>query len=220
MVMAQRTSPPFRAEYIGSLRRPDELVQKRLAFDAGSCTREELQECEDRSIKDIVQMQRDVGLKTITDGEFRRRWFFEVFWDSLEGMTFVPQSSKDGEYFAEGSYETIAVRLFNELNVDVYYLEYDRERAGTFELLRFLPPDKFIVLGIITTKSPQLEDPDEMVAKVHEAARNIASGQKRPYEAVLDQIALARSVGLPLAGKDMRNKLHLLIKVSKMIWGT
>lgn len=64
--------PPFRADHIGSLKRPAYLLQKRVNFDKNECTAEQLREVEDRAIQDIVQMQRDVGIKAITDGEFRR----------------------------------------------------------------------------------------------------------------------------------------------------
>lgn len=64
--------PPFRADHIGSLKRPAALLAKRKEFDEGKCTSEELRPIEDEAIRSIVQMQREVGIKSITDGEFRR----------------------------------------------------------------------------------------------------------------------------------------------------
>ena len=64
--------PPYRAEHLGSLKRPNDLLQKRDAFDNRKCSRDELSLLEDKAITDIVQMQRDAGIKAITDGEFRR----------------------------------------------------------------------------------------------------------------------------------------------------
>lgn len=70
--MSLHINPPFRAEHLGSLKRPITLLEKRKALDDGKCTQEELRVVEDEAIKNIVQMQRDVGIKTISDGEFRR----------------------------------------------------------------------------------------------------------------------------------------------------
>lgn len=65
-------NPPFRAEHLGSLKRPAELLKKRAEFEKGECTLEELREVEDRAIRSIIQVQREAGIKAITDGEFRR----------------------------------------------------------------------------------------------------------------------------------------------------
>lgn len=70
--MSLHLLPPFRADHIGSLKRPIKLLEKRKAFDTKQCTHEELAEVEDQAISAIVQMQREVGIKSITDGEFRR----------------------------------------------------------------------------------------------------------------------------------------------------
>lgn len=68
----QRLSPPFRAEQIGSFARPNALLLKRMAFEQGTCSPDELAQCEDEAIAGIVKFQKEVGLKSITDGEFRR----------------------------------------------------------------------------------------------------------------------------------------------------
>ena len=70
--MSLHLSPPFRADHIGSLKRPVKLLEKRKAFDSKQCTQEELTTVEDEAIKVIVQVQREAGIKSITDGEFRR----------------------------------------------------------------------------------------------------------------------------------------------------
>ena len=77
-------------------------------------------------------------------------------------------------HFSEGSYEAIAERFFRTLEYDTFYLEYDSPRSGGFEPLRFLPKDKNVVLGVVTTKSPELEDIDVMKQKVLQAAEIIA----------------------------------------------
>jgi methionine synthase II (cobalamin-independent) len=70
--MSLKINPPHRAEHLGSLKRPQYLLAKRDEFDGKKCSQEDLRVAEDQAIKEIVQMQRDVGMKTITDGEFRR----------------------------------------------------------------------------------------------------------------------------------------------------
>lgn len=70
--MSLKLNPPFRAEHLGSLKRPQYLLEKRSEFDNKKCTIEELKVVEDKAIAAVVQMQRETGIKTITDGEFRR----------------------------------------------------------------------------------------------------------------------------------------------------
>lgn len=67
-----RTSPPFRAEHIGSLKRPLDLMQKRTEYASGSCSLQDLREAEDRAIKQAIAVQKSAGMNTITDGEYRR----------------------------------------------------------------------------------------------------------------------------------------------------
>jgi 5-methyltetrahydropteroyltriglutamate--homocysteine methyltransferase len=80
-------------------------------------------------------------------------------------------------HFAEGGYEPVAEVLFNELDVDAYFLEYDDERSGDFAPLRFVPPNKTVVLGLITSKRPELEPLDELSARVGEAAHFVPMEQ-------------------------------------------
>jgi methionine synthase II (cobalamin-independent) len=72
MSAAPRLNPPFRADHIGSLKRPEALLKKRADFDAKKCTQDELRAVEDEAIKETVEMQRKAGIRSITDGEFRR----------------------------------------------------------------------------------------------------------------------------------------------------
>ncbi|KAL5534368.1 hypothetical protein ACEPAG_830 [Sanghuangporus baumii] len=387
--------PPYRAEHLGSLKRPAELLQKRTAFEKGECTKEDLKPIEDKAIKAIVEMQREVGIKAITDGEFRRHMFFDSVFDNLEGMKYIPEvplhmlmdyvpdvaafkklnfhggdsyvcesklkrtkpfyidqfqalkastkpeehkslkltmcapewyhlrhgeyaypkdvyknddeyfedvalayrqelaelysigcrniqiddpllayfcatsmiqgmeerginhealldtyiraynkclegrpkdlvaglhlcrgNFKDGVHFSEGGYDRIAIKLFNEINVDCYYLEYDTERAGTFEPLKFLPKHKTVVLGLVSSKIPKLEDPAELKARVEQAARIIADGNpRRTYEEALNQICISPQCGFashaegnPVTEDDVRKKLSLVVHTAKSIW--
>ncbi|EIM83799.1 UROD/MetE-like protein [Stereum hirsutum FP-91666 SS1] len=393
--MAPLLNPPFRADHIGSLKRPAALLQKRAEFDAQKISQEELTKTEDEAINDIVKMQNEVGIKAVTDGEFRRHMFFDGVFDNMDGMKFVPdvplewfmdyvpdtagfkaQSFKkaasylcegklhrtksfyrsqfeymkkitppenhknikitmcapewfhlrhgphaypkevyanddeyfadiavayqeeiaelyslgcrniqfddpllayfcaesmitgmekegidhekilttyikayqdclkgkpedmnaglhlcrgnfrDGRHFAEGGYDRIAVRLFNEIPVECYYLEYDTSRAGTFEPLRFMPKDKVVVLGLLTSKFPQLEDKEELKAKVHAAASVIANGTvPRSQEEALNQICISPQCGFashadgnPVTEADVIKKLSLVVETAKEIW--
>ena len=80
-------------------------------------------------------------------------------------------------WISEGGYEPVAEVLFNELDVDAYFLEYDDERSGDFAPLRFVPPDKTVVLGLITSKRPELEPLDELASRVSEAAQFVPMEQ-------------------------------------------
>ncbi|CCM03246.1 uncharacterized protein FIBRA_05372 [Fibroporia radiculosa] len=335
-----RLRPPFRAEHVGSLKRPDTLLQKRKDFSTGLCTAEELRCAEDEAIRKVIQMQRQRGMKTITDGEFRRLIFWEGLHEKLEGMSIIPNAlhlamdyvpsvayfkqrnlpmtayvcegkllrktpfyvndftslkaltlpeehnrlkvtmcapewfhlrhgeytyskavyQNDEEYFAdivkayreeirdlyaagcrlhlcrgnvinghpfsEGSFDPIAVKLFREIDADVYYLEYDSDRAGTLEPLRWLPRGKFVVLGLISSKTAELESKDALIERVLEAARIISDGvEKRPLVEALNQICISpqcgfasHSDGNSLTEDDVVRKLTLLVETSKALW--
>jgi len=80
--------PPFRAEHIGSLKRPSAILEAREKVENGKLSKAELEKIEDKEILRIVKMQRDLGYKAITDGEYRRHMFYDGFFDNLEGMTY------------------------------------------------------------------------------------------------------------------------------------
>jgi len=394
---ALHINPPFRAEHIGSLKRPQELLSKRADFEAKRCSADELRAVEDVAIKEIVEMQRDAGIHGITDGEFRRHMFYDSVFDNLDGMTLVPDvplemfklyvpdvaafqqqhgfkkadswictgklkrtkafykdqfnglkkfvsdaevknlkvtfcapewfhlrhgefayrkdvyqsdeeyfadialayqqelaelhslgcrniqfddpllayfcaepmlqgmkeagvdseavldlyiqtynkilmdrpegmtiglhlcrgNFKGGVHFSEGGYDRIAIKLFNELLFDCYYLEYDTERAGTFEPLKFLPSNKTVVLGLISSKLPSLEDIDALELRVHEAAATIASGDSKiTSKDALNQICISpqcgfasHSEGNQVTREDVEKKLRLVSHTAKRIWG-
>ncbi|VDC07406.1 unnamed protein product [Peniophora sp. CBMAI 1063] len=387
----------FRAEHLGSLIRPDSLLQLRAGLWSGKTDREELAKAEKEAIRDIVKMQRDVGLKVVSDGEFTRLLFFDGVFNKLEGMQsvkvpldqymeylgsskairdrsqdgtfpsyictgklkrtqpfYIPEFeylksvvppedhanikitmcspewfhirhgpytyskdaySSDEEYFADivtayraelaelydagcrniqfddpqliefcssdsldgmrkhgmdpdkllqlyidtynrilegrpeglrvgihicrgnfkeseehyttkGSYDRIAIKLFNELNVDRYYLEYETGRAGTFEPLKHLPKHKDVVLGLVSTKTAVLEDPEELKARVNTAAELIASGgDGRSKEEALNQICISPQCGFAskddahkFTHEDMVKKLKLVVDTANAIW--
>ncbi len=131
-----------------------------------------------------------------------------------------------GRHFAEGGYDVIAKRLFQTLNVNTFYLEYDTARAGGFEPLKFLPPNKNVVVGAISTKLRTLEDKDEVKARILQAAQFVAEGRGQTVEEALKSIAISPQCGFsthesgyPLSADDQRKKLALVRQIADEIWG-
>jgi 5-methyltetrahydropteroyltriglutamate--homocysteine methyltransferase len=121
-----------------------------------------------------------------------------------------------GAWVAEGGYEPIADLLFNAIDVDGYFLEYDSERAGGFEPLRFLPKGKVAVLGLVTTKSGTLESKDELKRRIDAAAKHTS----------LEQLALSPQCGFSsgIGGNTMDvadevAKLRLVVETAREVWG-
>jgi 5-methyltetrahydropteroyltriglutamate--homocysteine methyltransferase len=117
---------------------------------------------------------------------------------------------------AEGSYEIIAEKTFGSLQADRFLMEYDSERSGGFEPLRFVPKDKTVVLGLITTKEPQLESEALLARRIDEAAKYV------PLEnlAVSTQCGFASTLlGNLISWDDMRRKLELVAKIARRMWG-
>ncbi len=117
---------------------------------------------------------------------------------------------------AEGGYEPVARVLFNELDVDGYFLEYDDARSGDFAPLRHVPAGKTVVLGLVTTKLNQLETMDSLRARIDEAARVLP----------LDQLCLSPQCGFSstVHGNDVavdmqRQKLQLVVDTARAVWG-
>jgi methionine synthase II (cobalamin-independent) len=122
-----------------------------------------------------------------------------------------------GAWIAEGGYEPIAELLFNEIGVEGYFLEYDSPRAGSFAALRFLPKGKIAVLGLVTTKSPQLEGKDKLKRRIDEATRY----------APIEQLALSPQCGFSsgiggnaMTVEDEIAKLKLVVETAHEVWGT
>jgi 5-methyltetrahydropteroyltriglutamate--homocysteine methyltransferase len=367
--MAPRTKPPYRADHVGSLLRPNELLAARDDHAAGRITAGQLREIEDAAIRRVVQLQEDIGLQGVTDGEYRRiDWFMDFKYgiggvQKLDQVVKVPFARDGGsvdfefvayrvaeklrlkrcifgedfaflksvtkatpkqtipspsmmhypagrgidravypdieEFFhdlaqvyvdeiaalaalgcsylqmddtslaflndpqrraalgvgaevqhlryiqlfnaalagrpagltvcthlcrgnfrsgwlAEGSYEHVAETLFNELAVDGFFLEYDDARSGGFEPLRFVPKDKTIVLGLVTTKTPALESKDMLKRRIDEAAKYVA----------LEQLCLSPQCGFASTAEgnvltidDEIAKLRLVVETAREVWG-
>ena len=121
-----------------------------------------------------------------------------------------------GRWIAAGSYEAIAERTFNTLEVDAYFLEYDTGRAGGFEPLRFMPKGKKVVLGLVSTKTPVLEDSGFLKKRIDEAARYIPL----PELSISPQCGFAshrKGSGLSFAAQEA--KLRRVVEVAQDVWG-
>ncbi len=118
-------------------------------------------------------------------------------------------------WYAEGGYDAVAEKLFGTLEVDRFLLEYDDQRSGTFEPLRFVPQGKSVVLGLISSKVPQLEDPAALARRIDEAARYVP----------LDRLALSPQCGFAsmmegnLVTEDQQwAKLQLVVDTARTVW--
>ena len=125
------------------------------------------------------------------------------------------RGNREGMWAAEGGYDFVAEVMFNTIDVDGYFLEYDTERAGTFEPLRFLPPGKVVALGLVSTKTPVLEPADALKRRIDQAA------QHTPLErlALAPQCGFASSIrGNPLGEDDQKAKLARIVEVAHEVW--
>src|SRR5574340_866821 len=119
-------------------------------------------------------------------------------------------------FVASGGYEPVAEILFNSINVHGYFMEYDSERAGGFEPLRFVPKGKTVVLGLVTSKSGRLESKDELRRRIDQAAKFVPA----------DQLCLSPQCGFAsteegntLAEEEQWAKLRILVEVAEEVWG-
>jgi 5-methyltetrahydropteroyltriglutamate--homocysteine methyltransferase len=117
---------------------------------------------------------------------------------------------------AAGNYEPVAEALLSEMDLDAYFLEYDDDRSGDFRPLRFLPKDKVVVLGLVTTKFGEMESKDALKRRIDEAAKY----------APLEQLALSPQCGFSstvhgnnIAVESQRQKLRLVIETAQEVWG-
>jgi 5-methyltetrahydropteroyltriglutamate--homocysteine methyltransferase len=374
--MSTRQRPPFRADHVGSLLRPERLHKARAEFKAGQIDRDALRAVEDECILDVIALQRDAGLKTVTDGELRRTSWHMDFIYSLGGVeqvegeslhvhfrdesgeydyappamkvadkvtlpepvfadafTFLRDHASEGQtpkltipspsmvhyrggnssidhdvypdmeefwadltaaysaqlramydlgcrylqlddtslayvndpkqrehieaiggdpehlheqyianinraiadrpddmsvtthmcrgnnqsmWAAEGGYDFVADALFNQLEVDGFFMEWDDERSGGFEPLRYVPKGKTVVLGLVTTKRPKLEDKDFLKRRIEEASKYVD----------VDQLCISPQCGFSsteegnkLSIEEEAAKLRLVVEVADEVWG-
>jgi 5-methyltetrahydropteroyltriglutamate--homocysteine methyltransferase len=137
--------------------------------------------------------------------------------DGHPGITFgihICRGNNQSKYYASGDYEPIS-RVFNQTHFQRFFLEYDDARSGGFEPLRHMPDDRFVVLGLVTTKKPRLESADELKQRIQEASRYI------PLErlALSPQCGFASTIeGNHLTLEDQRRKLELVASVAREVW--
>jgi 5-methyltetrahydropteroyltriglutamate--homocysteine methyltransferase len=128
----------------------------------------------------------------------------------------ICRGNSRSRWYTEGGYDEIAEELFPRLDVDVYLLEYDTDRAGGFDPLRLVPRGKLVVLGLVTTKEPKLETQDELRRRIDEAARYVP----------LENLALSPQCGFAsiaegnlLSMDDQWRKLELVVETARKVWG-
>jgi 5-methyltetrahydropteroyltriglutamate--homocysteine methyltransferase len=125
------------------------------------------------------------------------------------------RGNRAGQFHSEGSYDSVADRLFNALEIPFYYLEYDSERAGGFEPLRFVPKDKKVVLGLVSTKSGALEDKDMLKRRVADATAFVDQDRL----AISPQCGFASiEEGNPISPQEQEAKLRLVVETAREIW--
>jgi methionine synthase II (cobalamin-independent) len=145
---------------------------------------------------------------------------------ALDGVTGRPgtftcihlcRGNNRSQWYAEGGYDPIAEKLFTELNVDAFSLEYDTPRSGSFEPLRFVPKGKTVVLGLVSTKVGEIESADAIAGRIEEAAQYLP----------LEQLALSPQCGFAsmaegnLVSEDEQwRKMDLIVEVAQRVWGT
>ncbi len=130
--------------------------------------------------------------------------------------THVCRGNFHSTFAASGGYDGIANYLFQNENVNAYYLEYDNERSGGFGPLASIPENKKVVLGLITSKFPELEDKEKVIKRIHEAARYIS----------LDRLCLSPQcgfasceIGNKLTEEQQWAKLALVKEIAEEVWG-
>src|SRR5579871_552634 len=119
------------------------------------------------------------------------------------------------QWYAEGGYDPIAEKLFTQLSVDAFLLEYESDRAGSFEPLRFVPPGKTVVLGLVSSKLPELESQEVLVRRIHEASKylpltNLALSPQCGFASTME--------GNLLTEEQQWRKLQLVVDTARQVW--
>ncbi|HSC42413.1 MAG TPA: cobalamin-independent methionine synthase II family protein, partial [Candidatus Binatia bacterium] len=166
-----------------------------------------LQEMRDRGEDPMKNLTRSIN----ADNEILRLF---------DGVTFgihLCRGNQRSMWHREGSYDAIAEKIFNELHHDRFLLEYDSPRAGTFEPLRFVPKNKTVVLGLVSTKVAELETVDDLKQRIERASKYIPLEQL----AISPQCGFASDVvGNLISEDDQKRKLEAVVETARQVWGT
>jgi 5-methyltetrahydropteroyltriglutamate--homocysteine methyltransferase len=137
--------------------------------------------------------------------------------DDIVSCIHLCRGNNRSQWYASGGYDPIAEKLFNELKVDAFSLEYEDERSGSFEPLRFVPKGKTVILGLISTKLPAMEDPDMLVRRIEEAALYVD----------LDDLTISPQCGFAsmaegnlISHEEQWAKMKLVADTAVRVWGT
>lgn len=165
-----------------------------------------LQEMRDRGEDPMKNLARSIK----ADNEILR------LFDNVTFGIHLCRGNQRSMWHREGSYDAIAEKLFNELRHDRLLLEYDSPRAGTFEPLRFVPKGKIVVLGLVSTKVPELETVDELKRRIDRASKYIPLEQL----AISPQCGFASdAVGNLISEDDQKRKLEVVVETARQVWG-
>jgi 5-methyltetrahydropteroyltriglutamate--homocysteine methyltransferase len=199
------------AAYAEQVRRVGELGCRYLQFDDTSLAylNDPRQREHVREIGGDAEHQHEAYIRHINEALAGRP-------DGMAVTTHMCRGNFRSSWVAEGGYDFVAEALFNELDVDGFFMEWDDARSGGFEPLRFVPPGKVVVLGLVTTKRGELEDRDLLLRRIEEASQYVD----------VDQLCLSPQCGFSstvegnaLSVEQEAAKLRLVVDVAQEVWG-
>jgi 5-methyltetrahydropteroyltriglutamate--homocysteine methyltransferase len=192
------------------------------ALAAAGCTYVQIDNTDIAYINDprFQEMARRQGMEPRDQAKLQGRLISMATRGRPESMTVsmhMCRGNSAGNWMAEGGYDFVAETLFNDFDVDAFFMEYDSPRAGDFTPLRFAPRDKLIVLGLVTTKTPENDTRSTLMRRIDEAGRYVP----------IDNLALSPQCGFasvargnPIGFDDQRRKLELVVEVAEEVWGS
>src|SRR5437763_1816656 len=188
--------PPFRADHVGSLLRPQDLHEARAKNRRGELSDAELKAIQDRDIREVVKMQESLGLQAITDGEFRRDWWHIDFIHGFDGVdltvnkqhTFHASDEQPPMFKLTGKVRRTKPSMLSHFQFlkeivkkgtpkftmpspAMLHARSDREPSGGFEPVRYVPKGKKVGLGLVSSKLPQLENQDTLKRRIEAASK-------------------------------------------------
>ena len=221
---------------VGSLPKPTWLAERAPMRASWRLEGEDLRMAQDDAVRLALLAQEEAGLDIVCDAEQRRmlaergdlpadlpRIYADMINTAISSRPpdmvitmHLCRGNFRSSWIAEGGYERIAEKSFSRMEVDAFFLEFDSERAGGFEPLRFVPNGKRVVLGLVSTKTPALEDKDAVKEKIDAAARLIP----------LDSLSISPQCGFAshekgtmLSFRDQEAKLRRVVETAMEVWG-